>query len=169
MHTHIHVRIYIGGWGERVLASPPQTGKSFRFVRACVRPTRGFLSYVVSAQKVSVCLRIFYLLSRGGSFLFVGLCFLLKFGFLSWLVSFTFGDLIFWFLEFLEESSWREFLKRVLEERSWREFLKRILEESSWREFLKRVLEESSLREFLKFLKRVLEESSRRKFLKRVR
>ena len=46
---YIYIYIYIGGWGERVRQHLPRTGKSFRFVRACVR-ARG-VSYVCSNWK----------------------------------------------------------------------------------------------------------------------
>ena len=93
-------------WGESA-GQPPQTGKSFRFVRACVRATDARFPILCRFSSKSVS-RPPYLLSFGvAGFLFVRgggpSCSNLDFS--PWLVSFTFGDLILWFLEFLEESS----------------------------------------------------------------
>ena len=129
----IYIYIYIGGWGERVLASPPRPGNRFvSFVRACVRPTRGFPILCRSSSK-SVTPPQYLLSFVPPGFLFVRgggpSCSNLDFS--PWLVSFIFGDLIFYLW-----SSSREFLKRVREESSWREFPKRVFEG----EFLKNVL-----------------------------
>ena len=119
MYIYIYIYIYIYFYrslgGERCRKkcwpAPPRPGNRFvSFVRACVRPTRGFLSYVVSAQKVSLGLRIFYFLSRLVSFLFVVVVLPAQvwiFHLGSYLLS----------LEILSFGFW-SFLKRVLEESS---------------------------------------------------
>ena len=155
------------GWRECWPAHPDREIVSFR---SCVRATDARFPILCRFSAKNPSPPPYLLCFVPHSFLFVRdggpSCSNLDFS--PWFVSFSFGDLIFWFLEFLEESSWREFLKRVLEESSWRDSLKKILENSSWREFLKRVLEESSLRELFNRVLEVLEESSWRKFLTRV-
>ena len=94
-----------------MLASPPRPGNRFvSFVRACVRPTRGFLSYVVSAQQGGFGLSIFYLLSRLVSFLFVVVVLPAQ----IWI--FRLGSYLL-ALEILSFGFW-SFLKRVPEESS---------------------------------------------------
>ena len=98
-----------------VLALPPKPGnRVVSFVRACVRPTRGFpilcrfsSKTVAGPQYLLSFVPPGFLFVRGGG----PSCSNLDFS--PWLVSFIFGDLIFYLW-----SSSREFLKRVREESS---------------------------------------------------
>ena len=141
--------------GRRECSSTPRTGKSFRFVRACVRAV---YPMSVRTKNVPVESGILYLLARAS-------------------VSFISDDWLYLVSQrisqsVLEESSQREYSNRVFKESSQREFSKRVLEECSRREFSrralkgvvsKRVCKLSSLREFSR---RVLKENVQREFAK---
>ena len=104
-----------------MLASPPRPGNRFVSFRSCVRACDRravFLSYVVSAQKVSLRLSIFYLLSRLVSFLFV-------------VVVLPAQIWIFRLGSYLSSLGILSCISVVLQDSSRREFVKRVLEESS--------------------------------------
>ena len=91
-----------------MLASPPRPGNRFvSFVRACVRATDARFPILCRFSSKSESPPQYLLSFVPAGFLFVrgGGPSWSIFDFSPWLVSFSFGDLIFWFLEFLEESS----------------------------------------------------------------